>query len=106
MVNVPNIKLNDGHEIPVIGLGTYKVRNGAANLIQRIDDSNKFLQPLGEVSENAVKDAIDCGYRHIDTAYVYKNEVEVGNAVRQKIAENIVTRSDMYIVTKVLHNRL
>lgn len=53
------------------------------------------------MSENAVKDAIDCGYRHIDTAYVYRNEAECGNAVRQKISENVVTRNEMFITTKV-----
>lgn len=65
-------------------------------------------QPLADVSENAVKDAIDAGYRHIDAAYVYKNEAEVGNAIRQKIADNVVTRSEMFITTKVraLHNQV
>lgn len=48
-----------------------------------------------------MKDAIDCGYRHIDAAYVYRNEAEVGNAVRQKIAEKVVTRNEMFITTKV-----
>lgn len=48
-----------------------------------------------------MKDAIDSGYRHIDTAYMYENEEEIGRAVQQKIAENVVTRSEMFIVTKV-----
>lgn len=50
----PTIQLSDGNKIPVIGLGTYKAL-------------------AGEV-EQAVKDAIDIGYRHIDTAYRYDNE--------------------------------
>lgn len=51
--------------------------------------------------EKAVKDAIDSGYRHIDTAFFYKNEKEVGNAIREKIEEGVVERSDMFITTKV-----
>lgn len=67
----------------------------------KMESFEYIFQPLGEVSERAVKDAIDCGYRHIDAAYVYRNEAEVGRAIRQKIAENVVTRSEMYITTKV-----
>lgn len=48
-----------------------------------------------------MKDAIDAGYRHIDTAFFYENEAEIGKAVREKIAEGVVKREDMYIVTKV-----
>lgn len=51
--------------------------------------------------EKSVKDAIDSGYRHIDTAFFYKNEKEVGNAIREKIEEGVVERSDMFITTKV-----
>lgn len=49
----------------------------------------------------AVKDAIDLGYRHIDTAYFYDNEEEIGEAVRDKIKDGSVTREDLFITTKV-----
>jgi len=49
----------------------------------------------------AVKDAIDLGYRHIDTAFFYGNEKEIGEAVREKINDGTVTREDLFITTKV-----
>lgn len=55
----------------------------------------------GDAVEKAVKDAIDSGYRHIDTAFFYQNEVEVGRAIRNKIEEGVVERSDMFVTTKV-----
>lgn len=54
--------------------------------------------------EKAVKDAIDVGYRHIDTAWAYENEHSIGKAVRGKIADGTIKRSDIFIVTKVRSN--
>ena len=54
----------------------------------------------GEV-EKAVGYAINAGYRHIDTARIYGNEGEIGNALEKAYKEGIVKREDMYITTKV-----
>lgn len=51
--------------------------------------------------EQVVKDAIDAGYRHVDTALFYMNEKEVGTAIRAKTAEGVIKREDMFVTTKV-----
>jgi len=79
----PTVRLNNGLEMPVIGLGTY---------------SNQVKD--GEC-ERAVRDAVDAGYRHFDTAYFYGTEKEVGNGIRSKIAEGAIRREDVFVVTKL-----
>ena len=70
--------MNDGHKIPVVGLGTWK------------------SEP-GDSTYNAVLASINAGYRHIDTARAYDNESDVGRAVND--AE--VPRDDLFITTKL-----
>lgn len=63
------------------------------------------VQTLGKEGEEAIKLAIDLGYRHIDTAYIYGNEVVVGNAIRAKIDDGTIKREDIFVVTKVKSNK-
>ena len=51
----------------------------------------------GEALKNAVNAALECGYRHVDTAQIYKNETEVGDAIKH----SKVDRKDIFLTTKV-----
>jgi diketogulonate reductase-like aldo/keto reductase len=69
--------LADGHEIPLLGLGVWQV-------------------PDGPGCVNAVRSALESGYRHIDTAQAYGNEASVGRALR----ESGVPREEIFLTTK------
>ena len=71
------IEFNDGHSIPQLGFGVFKIP--------------------AEDTERLVLDAIEVGYRHIDTAWGYFNEEGVGAAVRN----SGLARDDLFVTTKV-----
>lgn len=55
----------------------------------------------GEGLEDVVAKSIDLGYRLIDTAFVYANEQQIGQALDLKLKEGKINRDDLFIVTKV-----
>ena len=76
-MTVPTIVLNDGTSIPQLGFGVFKV------------------DP--QETQRIVSDALEVGYRHLDTAMIYGNETGVGAA----IAESGIDRDDLFVTTKL-----
>ncbi|WIM88771.1 aldo/keto reductase [Candidatus Mycobacterium wuenschmannii] len=77
MSSVPSITLNDGNAIPQLGFGVYQI------------------EP--DETAEAVRTAIEIGYRHIDTAQMYGNEQQVGQGIR----EAGVDREDIFVTSKL-----
>lgn len=73
--------LNTGAKIPAIGLGTW--------------------QSGGDLCVEAVKTALSVGYRHVDCARLYGNEVEVGEALSQAFEQGLVRREDVFLTSKL-----
>jgi 2,5-diketo-D-gluconate reductase A len=78
MTRVPTVTLNNGVEMPMLGFGVYQIAD------------------LAEC-ERSVSDALDVGYRLIDTAASYGNEGAVGNAIR----ESGIPREEIFVTTKL-----
>jgi diketogulonate reductase-like aldo/keto reductase len=74
-MEIPYLKLNNGVLMPILGLGTWDLK--------------------GERGTSSVKEAISLGYRHIDTAEFYRNEEDIGKAVKD------FPRKKLFIVSKV-----
>ena len=79
--NTKTVKLNNGYEIPLNGIGTYSL--------------------LNDVCYNSILYALQNGVRLIDTAYIYNNEEQVGKAVR----DSKINRKDIFIITKLYPNQ-
>jgi len=79
---IPDVTLPDGTQVPIVGFGTWQLR--------------------GTDAYNAVRSALDLGYRHLDTATMYANEAEVGRAVR----DSGVPREELYLTTKLPAERV
>uniref|UniRef100_A0A0N5ACZ1 Aldo_ket_red domain-containing protein n=1 Tax=Syphacia muris TaxID=451379 RepID=A0A0N5ACZ1_9BILA len=108
-VKGPTLKLSSGAEMPQVGLGTWL----ASDIILRFN----FLLVLSVLSSftllftvfylqskpnevgNAVKWALDAGYRLIDTAELYGNEKEIGDALQEYFKAGKIKREDVFITT-------
>ncbi|XP_074313290.1 NADP-dependent D-sorbitol-6-phosphate dehydrogenase-like [Silene latifolia] len=75
------IKLNNGHEMPIIGLGVWRM-------------DKKDIKDL-------IFSSIKLGYRHFDCAADYQNEAEVGEALEEAFQSGLVKRDDLFITTKL-----
>lgn len=81
---IPLVMLNSGHVIPVVALGTFDFR----------------LEP--QKAKEAIIEAIKVGYRHFDTASVYRSEGVVGQAIAEAIRLGLVgSRKEVFVTSKL-----
>jgi len=80
-MKVDVIELSNGVKMPIIGLGTWQSKPGEV--------------------EAAVRIALDVGYRHIDTAKAYGNEVEIGKVLKEYFSDGKLKREDVFVTTKL-----
>ena len=80
-MTIPSVPLPGGARMPLLGFGTWQIH--------------------GDAAYQAVRDALEAGYRHIDTATMYGNEAEVGRALR----DSGVPRDEVFVTTKLPPDR-
>ena len=80
-MTIPSVPLPGGARMPLLGFGTWHI--------------------LGDAAYQAVRDALEAGYRHIDTATMYANEAEVGRALR----DSGMPRAEVFVTTKLPPDR-
>ncbi len=89
----PYLKLNSGHMIPLIGFGT------------AVFDKDGLNPGDHRALVDVLKNAIKTGYRMIDTAWLYGCEPMIADAIKESIAEGVIKREDMFIITKLWHTK-
>ncbi|KAG5885176.1 hypothetical protein JTB14_000939 [Gonioctena quinquepunctata] len=82
MGEIPDKTLPGGLKMPSIGLGTW----------QAVDESEL---------DHALNVALECGYRHIDTALLYENEAGIGRVLREWFSAGKLKREDVFVTTKL-----
>ena len=75
------ITLQSGNQLHSVGLGLWKIEN--------------------ELTADVVQTAINCGYRHFDSACDYGNEVQAGEGLSKSFSSGAVTRDDLWITSKL-----
>ncbi len=78
---IPSLTLSSGDQMPVIGLGTWKIEPSAVSTV--------------------VREAMEVGYRHLDCACDYGNEAQVGEGIRAGLKAGICSRDELWVTSKL-----
>ena len=85
MGSIPEVVLNSGHKLPLIGMGTVQIP-----------------PPPHEQLVSALLTAIEVGYRHFDTALVYQSEEALGEAIAEALRKGLIkSRDELFITSKL-----
>eukprot|EP00906_Rhabdomonas_costata_P021913 RCo031737 len=87
----PLVRLNSGHSMPLVGLGTY---DGGANP----------QNPPGTVARTVEFAVAECGVRMLDCAFSYLNEAEVGDGLQSVLQRGTIPREQLFVISKLANN--